>query len=74
MDPLPIELQARLDQEAPRLVLEYLARRLFIGEGQVTLEAVFQDGSFTKAYVHHGPIGATRLGELVLREAPAAGG
>jgi hypothetical protein len=69
---LPIELRARLDQEPPRLVLEYLAHRLFLVEDSVRLEVLYQQGRFVKAWIHHGPIGATRLGELVLREAVQA--
>lgn len=44
--------------------LERIVRRLGLGAGQVTLEAVFADGSYLRGFVKQGPINAQQMRAL----------
>jgi hypothetical protein len=44
--------------------LERIIQRLGRGAGQVTLEAVFADGSYMRGFVKQGPLTAQQMREL----------
>ena len=44
--------------------LERIVKRLGLGAGQVTLEAVFADGSYMRGFVKQGPLTAQQMREL----------
>jgi hypothetical protein len=44
--------------------LEAIARRLNVTEGNVTIEAVFSNGLYTRGFVHRGPLAREELRAL----------
>jgi hypothetical protein len=62
---LPVELVAWLDEEPASALLEYLAARLGLRDGHVTLELCFERGRLARAYRHHqhGRDGLDELGD-----------
>lgn len=44
--------------------LEAIARRLGVTEGNVTIEAVFSNGLYTRGFVHRGPLAREELRAL----------
>ena len=68
-----LNLRSRLDGESTGYLLEYLAERLGLATGNVTLEARFENGRLVRTYMHRGPVGNRELEELASREAPPLG-
>lgn len=44
--------------------LEAIARRLSLTEGNVTIEAVFSNGLYTRGFVHRGPLAREEIRAL----------